>query len=245
MSSKELEFKKKLIVALDLHDLSEAQILVKQLRSYVGFFKVGHQLFTRYGPAATKMIQDEGGQVFLDLKYHDIPNTVKLAVNAAVSLKANMLNFHALGGRAMMVAAVKSAQAAAKELHLSPPILLAVTILTSLADPDLIELGISSSVSNEVQRLARMAYEAGVNGVVASPQEITIIREVLPDNFLIVTPGVRLKDSKGDDQKRFLTPREALQAGADYIVVGRPIVKAPDPVRAAHDILHDMSLSLA
>jgi len=241
MTKNKTELKNKLIVALDLHDLSEAQRLVKKLSSSVGFFKVGHQLFTRYGPAATKMIQDEGGKIFLDLKYHDIPNTVKLAVHAAVSLKVNMINVHAFGGTTMMEEAVKSARTAAQEFRLPPPILLAVTILTSLSDPDLIELGVSSSVSSEVQRLARMAHKAGVNGVVASAHEIPIIREALPDNFVIVTPGVRPKDSKADDQKRTLTPRAALQAGADYIVVGRPIVKAPDPVRAADEILRDMA----
>ncbi|MBN2468225.1 MAG: orotidine-5'-phosphate decarboxylase [Deltaproteobacteria bacterium] len=242
MTHHEVVFGERLIVALDLDDISRARALVNQLKSYVGLFKVGHQLFTRYGPAATQMIHDEGGRIFLDLKYHDIPNTVKLAVEAAVALKVTMLNFHALGGKEMMAAAVSAAHDAAAKHHVSPPILLAVTILTSLADPDLVAAGIAPPVAEEVARLAYMANEAGVNGVVASPQEIPIIRSTLPADFLIVTPGVRLSNSLNDDQKRVLTPGEALRTGADYIVVGRPIVGAPDPVHATQELIRAMAL---
>jgi len=235
---------KKLILALDLDSLSEARNLVRQLSSHVGLFKVGHQLFTRHGPSAVKMVQDEGSRVFLDLKYHDIPNTVKSAIEAAVSLRVDMLNLHALGGKAMMLAATESARSTARKIHSPPPILLAVTILTSLLGADLAEMDITSPVSTGVQRLARLAYAAGLSGVVASPREISFIRDILPRDFLIITPGVRLKNSNGDDQKRFLTPQAALRAGADYIVVGRPILQASNPAQAAHNILENMATAL-
>ena len=241
MSAKEAEVRKKLILALDLDDLSRVKNLVRQMGSLVGLFKIGHQLFTRHGPAAIKMVQDEGGKVFLDLKYHDIPNTIKSAIEAAVSLNITMLNLHALGGKAMMSAAVKSAQSAAKKDSSPPPILLGVTLLTSLLESDLFEMGITSTIQTEVQRLACLAYQAGIDGVVASPREISFIRDVLPHDFIVVTPGVRLKNSPRHDQKRSLTPREALQAGADYLVVGRPILQAPDPIKAANRILEDMA----
>lgn len=244
MHTKESEFSKRLIVALDLDDLTKVRSLVRHLRSFVGLFKVGHQLFTRYGPAAVKTIQEEGGRVFLDLKFHDIPNTVKSAIEGAVSLKVAMLNFHAFGGRAMMAAAAKSARAAAERNRSPAPILLAVTVLTSLSDVDLAEMGIAPPVSEEVQCLSRLAYETGIDGVVASPREISLIRAVLPQNFIIVTPGVRLKHSSKDDQKRVLSPREAIEMGADYIVVGRPILQAPNPLEATRNILDDMATAL-
>lgn len=243
MLSKE-EVKKKLIVALDVDSLSEAQFWVKELKSYVGLFKVGLQLFTRYGSSAVRMVQDEGGEVFLDLKFHDIPNTVTAAIEAAVSLKVKILNVHALGGRTMMAEAVKSARAAADKLHSPTPILLAVTILTSLLDSDLAEMGITAPVTAQVQRLAFLAYEAGLNGVVASPQEIPFIRDRLPRDFLIVTPGVRMHTAHKDDQKRVLTPNMALQAGADYIVIGRPILTASNPVEAVHTFLEAMAQAI-
>jgi orotidine-5'-phosphate decarboxylase len=244
MPSEESQVRKRLILALDLDDLSEVQNLVRQLRPFVGLFKVGHQLFTRHGPSAVRMIQEEGGQVFLDLKFHDIPNTVKSALEGAVSLKVTMVNFHALGGKAMMEAAAKSARAASEKNRSPAPILLAVTVLTSLLDPDLAEMGITPPVAEEVQRLSRLAYEAGIDGVVASPREISLIRAILPQDFLIVTPGVRLESSSKDDQKRFLSPREAIERGADYLVVGRPILRAPNPLEAARHILEDMALAL-
>jgi orotidine-5'-phosphate decarboxylase len=244
MPSEESKVRKRLILALDLDDLSEVQKLVRQLRPFVGLFKVGHQLFTRHGPSAVRMIQEEGGQVFLDLKFHDIPNTVKSALEAAVSLEVTMVNFHALGGKAMMEAAAISARAAAEKNRSPTPILLAVTVLTSLLDPDLAAMGIAPPVAEEVQRLSRLAYEAGIDGVVASPREIALIRAVLPQDFLIITPGVRLESSSEDDQKRFLSPREAIESGADYLVVGRPILQASNPLEAARHILEDMALAL-
>jgi len=238
-------FNTRLILALDVDDFSRVRNLVRELRPYVGLFKVGHQLFTRHGPAAVKMIQDEGGQVFLDLKFHDIPNTVGSAIEAAVSLNVAMVNFHALGGKAMMAAAAKSARAAAEQNPSFPPILLAVTVLTSLVDLDLSEVGITPPLTEEVQRLSRLAYEAGIDGVVASPQEISLIRAILAPEFLIVAPGVRLERSNNDDQKRFLPPREAIKRGADYLVVGRPILEAASPLEAIRHILDDIDLALS
>ncbi len=237
--------KKKLIVALDIDDLSQARDLVKELKDSVGLFKVGHQLFTRSGPAAVAMVHEEGGRVFLDLKYHDIPHTVKNAVEAAVALKVAMLNVHTAGGRAMMKAAAEAARSKARAITVTPPILLGVTVLTSLSDADLADVGIHSPVAEEVTRLAALAYASGLNGVVASPHEISLIRKVCPAGFLIVTPGVRLPDAAEDDQKRVLTPREAIHAGADYLVIGRPILQASDPKTAAQKIVDDMAGALA
>ncbi|HPD60392.1 MAG TPA: orotidine-5'-phosphate decarboxylase [Thermodesulfobacteriota bacterium] len=233
--------KKKLIVALDIDNLSQARDLVKELKDSVGLFKIGHQLFTRSGLLAVAMVHEEGGKVFLDLKYHDIPHTVKNAVEAAVNLKVAMLNVHTLGGRAMMKAAAEAVRSKTREIIVTPPILLGVTVLTSLSDADLADVGIHSPVAEEVMQLATLAYSSGLNGVVASPQEISPIRKVCPAGFLIVTPGVRLPDAAGDDQKRVLTPRQAIEAGADYVVIGRPILNASDPKTAAQKITADMA----
>ena len=237
--------KKKLIVALDIDDLSQARALVKELKDSVGLFKVGHQLFTRSGPSAVAMVHEEGGRVFLDLKYHDIPHTVKNAVEAAVALKVAMLNVHTSGGRAMMKAAAEAARSKARAITVTPPILLGVTVLTSLSDADLADVGLHSPVAEEVARLAALAYASGLNGVVASPHEISLIRKVCPAGFLIVTPGVRLPDATKDDQKRVLTPREAIHAGADYLVIGRPILQASDPKTAVQKIVADMAGALS
>lgn len=237
--------KKKLIVALDIDDLSRAQELVKELKDSVGLFKVGHQLFTRSGPSAVAMVHEEGGRVFLDLKYHDIPNTVKNAVEAAVALNVAMLNVHASGGSAMMQAAAEAARSKAGALGINPPIVLGVTVLTSLSDADLAHVGITSSVVEEVPRLAKLAHFSGLNGVVASAQEIALIRKVCPKEFVIVTPGVRPTKAGEDDQKRTLTPSQAILAGADYVVIGRPILKASDPKTAAQKIVNDMAGTLA
>lgn len=232
---------KKIIVALDVDDLSLARDLVKELKNSVGLFKVGHQLFTRSGPSAVAMVNNEGGSVFLDLKYHDIPNTVKNAVEAAVALKVAMLNVHTAGGSAMMKAAAEAARVKASALNITPPILLGVTVLTSLSDTDLAETGTNFPVTEQVPRLTALACASGLNGVVASAQEISLIRKVCPAEFLIVTPGVRPAEAAGDDQKRTLTPRQAIEAGADYLVIGRPILKASDPKAAARKIAVDMA----
>lgn len=237
----------KLIFALDLvEDIDEAIRWVDLLKDHVGMFKVGKEAFTRFGPPVVSRIVDGGGDVFLDLKFHDIPNTVAMASEAAVKLGISMFNIHALGGREMMERAVDSVNNTAKAMGIVPPVLLAVTVLTSLNDSDLEEAGFGCSTRELVLRLAVSARDAGVSGVVASAQDVISIRKACGKDFIIVTPGIRL-DNKvaGDDQKRVLTPRDAITMGADYIVVGRPIRLAADPVIAADRITEEISEGLA
>ena len=233
--------REKIIFALDVEHFSEAQQWVKVLKNQVGLFKVGKQLFTHAGPKVIDMILAKGQKVFLDLKFHDIPNTVAKAGEEATKHLVTMFNLHALGGSEMMKKTVEASRAVAKEAGIPKPIILAVTILTSMDENNMKEVGILGPIPEQVGRLASLAMKAGVDGVVASPQEIGIIRQRCGDKFLIVTPGIRLPSSKPDDQKRTLTPREALSAGADYLVIGRPIKDAKDPLEAAQKIAEDMS----
>jgi orotidine-5'-phosphate decarboxylase len=221
-----------------------AQKWVRLLRGNVGTFKVGKQLFTRCGPEVVRMVRSEGGEVFLDLKYHDIPNTVAMAGVEACRLGVRMFNVHALGGREMMAATVAEADAFLPRESRERPLLLAVTILTSATEKTLREVGIDRPISELVPRLAQLARKAGMDGVVASPREVGLIRQACGDDFVIVTPGVRPAFASPDDQKRITTPAEAIAAGADYLVVGRPISAAPDPVEAAERILDEMALAL-
>ncbi|MBW2649237.1 MAG: orotidine-5'-phosphate decarboxylase [Deltaproteobacteria bacterium] len=236
----------KLIFALDLgEDIDEAIAWVDLLKDHVGMFKVGKEAFTSFGPSVVSKIIKKGGSVFLDLKFHDIPNTVAMASEAAVKLGISMFNIHALGGREMMERAVDSVKNTARVMGVAPPVLLAVTVLTSLDDSNLEEMGFKCSTRELALRLAVSAKNAGVSGVVASAQDVIPIREACGEDFVIVTPGIRL-DSKvaGDDQKRVLTPRDTITMGADYIVVGRPIRLADDPVAAADRIAKDISKGL-
>lgn len=220
----------KIIFALDVHGLAEIDRLTGMLSGRVGMFKVGKELFTSCGPAAVKAVQRHGGQVFLDLKYHDIPNTVANAMLEAARLGVQLANLHALGGGEMMETAARAVQ---KEFGDDRPRLLAVTILTSSTEATLRQIGIEHSVQDMVVRLARLAKDSGMDGVVASPLEIELIRAACGPDFLIVTPGVRPTFAAADDQKRIMTPAEAVSAGADYLVIGRPIAKAADPAAAA------------
>ena len=237
----------KLIFALDLgEELDEAVKWAILLKNHVGMFKVGKEAFTRFGPRIVSAIREKGGNVFLDLKFHDIPNTVAMASQAAVRLGISMLNIHALGGREMMERAADSVYNTAQVLGVPPPTLLAVTVLTSLNDSDLGEIGFGGSISDLVLKLAVSARDAGVPGVVASAQDIGPIRKECGRDFIIVTPGIRLHGNNvtGDDQKRILSPRDAISMGADYIVVGRPIRLADDPVATADSITEDISRGL-
>jgi len=233
--------KDKIIFALDVDHFADAQRWVNLLKDHIGLFKVGKQLFTHAGPKVVDMIRQKGQKVFLDLKYHDIPNTVARAGEEATKLSVSMFNLHALGGIEMMKKTVEASQAMAKSLGVPKPTILAVTILTSMDENALREVGIQNSVLEEVGRLASLAAKAGVDGVVASPQEIGIIRERCGAKFLIVTPGIRAPSDKKDDQKRTLTPREAISAGANYLVIGRPIKEAKDPLEAVQKIIEDIS----
>jgi orotidine-5'-phosphate decarboxylase len=226
--------KERLIVALDVPTPEEARSLVDRLAGSVGLFKVGSQLFTEAGPRFVRELHDRGEKVFLDLKYHDIPNTVANAVARAAELGVNMLSVHALGGRAMLEAAMGALPA----MHTR---VLAITILTSHAEDSLGELGIAGSLPENVLRLARLAREAKVDGVVASPHEIALVRQACGAEFLVVTPGIRPAGAEKGDQARAATPSAARAAGADYIVVGRPIVQAADPRAAAEAIVASLS----
>lgn len=229
-----------LIVALDAPDFSKAVQSVRQLKGVVRYFKVGMALYTQSGPKIVEAIHKEGGEVFLDLKFHDIPNTVARAVEEACRLNVFMMNVHASGGLEMLRAAndavskVAACKAAACKVK-HKPILIAVTVLTSL--DDIKPLGISGSVEEQVLRLARLTKEAGLDGVVASPLEVAAIRKECGEKFVIVTPGIRPAGSEVGDQKRLATPEGAIANGADYLVVGRPILADPDPVAAAERIL--------
>jgi len=235
--------KDRLILALDIDDDKEALGIVHELKDVVGTFKVGHQLFTAYGPDIVRRITNAGGRVFLDLKYHDIPNTVAKASAEAVKLGVSIFNVHALGGFDMMKAAAESANEAAQKWNLPAPLVLAVTILTSMEEKSLRkELKIARSLQREVAHLARLAQRAGMHGVVASPQEIKMLRRAIRGAFVILTPGVRPAWAGQDDQKRIMTPGEAVAAGTDYIVVGRPVLKAAKRRDAVKKILKDMEI---
>lgn len=230
-----VEARNKIIFALDVNGLAEIDRFAGMLSGKVGMFKVGKELFTATGPEAVKTVQRHGGQVFLDLKYHDIPNTVAKAMLEAARMGVQLANLHALGGAEMMETA---ASAVRKEFGDQRPRLLAVTILTSSTEETLRGVGINHPVQDMVVRLAKLAQNAGMDGVVASPLEIGLIREACGPDFLIVTPGVRPAFASVDDQKRIMTPAEAVRAGADYMVIGRPIAKADDP-RLAADLIVD------
>lgn len=236
--------RQRLIFALDVDSFEEAQSWVGRLAGKVGVFKIGKQLFTRCGPEVVAMAADSGADVFLDLKYHDIPNTVAKAGLEATKLGVRMFNVHALGGREMMETLVAAVDKVAPRGSAGRPLLLAVTILTSSNDETLREIGIDRPVAEMVPRLAKLAKDAGMDGVVASPKEVGLIREVCGEDFAIVTPGVRPIFASQDDQKRVTTPADALQSGADYLVIGRPISAAADPAEAADKIIAEMQTAL-
>jgi len=236
------DLRDRLIVALDVDSLAEAERLAERLDGLVRRFKIGSQLFTAGGPAVVEAIQKRGAEVFLDLKFHDIPNTVAGAAREAARLGVFMFNVHASGGLAMMKAAAEGAAAAAVELSVRRPLAIAVTVLTSLDRGALSrELGVSSSVEGHVLHLAGMAAAAGLDGCVASPNEIAALRTNRGPAWVIVTPGVRPAGSAAGDQTRIATPRAAARAGAHYLVVGRPITAAPDPAAAAAAVLREMA----
>src|SRR5438874_7031916 len=221
--------KEKIAIALDVSSRQDALRLVKDLHDLAGMFKVGSQLYMAAGPAIVREIIEAGGKVFLDLKFHDIPNTVTQAAIEAAQLCVSMMTIHASGGRAMMDA---TATAVREKFGDRKPIILAVTVLTSLDKAGLLEIGIGDALDDHVLRLTLLADDCGVDGVVCSPHEIRLIRNVVSPKFKIVVPGIRMANQALNDQHRAATPREAISAGADYIVVGRAVTGEPDP-RAA------------
>jgi orotidine-5'-phosphate decarboxylase len=231
----------KLIVALDVYNAQKARDLVAALRGTVGMFKIGMQLFTAAGPDVVREIVSAGERVFLDLKYHDIPNTVAAAGVEATRLGVSIFNIHALGGAEMMERTRDAVAECAESEGLTRPLIIAVTVLTSAEAATLADIGFAVEPSDLVPRLARLAEANGLDGVVASAREVSVVRAAVTNpEFVIVTPGVRPAGSDSFDQKRVMTPREAVAAGADFIVVGRPILDAPDPAQAARQIVAEM-----
>jgi orotidine-5'-phosphate decarboxylase len=228
----------RLIVALDVPDRAAALRAVDQLAGHIGYFKIGLELFTGEGPRLVEEIRSRGEKVFLDLKLHDIPNTVRGAVRSACKLGVQMLTVHASGGPAMLAVACEEAQSSA-----SPPLLLAVTALTSLSLEDVHTLGINSSVEQWVERLAEMACDSGIRGLVASTKELPILHKKFHGEMQLVIPGIRPAGSATQDQSRTATPAEAIRSGADFIVVGRPILHASDPAKAADAIVAEIQSS--
>jgi orotidine-5'-phosphate decarboxylase len=230
-----------IIVALDVPSAEQALKLAEQVAPAVGAFKIGKELFVAAGPDIVKRVRATGASVFLDLKFHDIPNTVAKAVAAAVRLDVQMTTIHTCGGSEMMRAAEKSAQDTAKSLGLTPPLVLGVTVLTSANNETLAEIGCEADTEKQVVRLAQLAARSGLRGLVCSPLEITALRKVLPAEVQLITPGIRTGAEKADDQKRTLSPREAIQAGANWLVIGRPITAAENPRTAAENIFKSLS----
>jgi orotidine-5'-phosphate decarboxylase len=236
--------RRRLIFALDVGSLDEAMRFVGLLLPEVGMFKVGKQLFLAAGPRIVQRIRERGGEVFLDLKFHDIPQTVAKAAAEATRMGVRIFDLHASGSHEMVARAVSEVNRVCRREHLRRPQILAVTVLTSLSRADLKSVGIVGGVESQVVRLARLAKRAGADGVVASPQEIAPIRRACGRGFLIVTPGVRAHDEERDDQKRVMGPEQAMRAGADYLVVGRPIRDATDPAAAARELVTQMERGL-
>jgi len=230
-----------IIVALDVPTLEAALKLVEELAPVVGAFKVGKELFVSAGPEGVRRIQSSGASVFLDLKFHDIPNTVARAVEAAAQLDVQMLTVHAGGGGEMLRAAEQAAQECGRKLGRRPPLVLGVTVLTSLDNAGLSEIGVEPDVGRQVERLASLAVKCGLRGLVCSPLEIARLRRIIPSDTQLVTPGIRGPEAKKDDQKRTLSPKEAIDAGANWLVIGRPIWAAEHPRAAAGRILASLN----
>jgi orotidine-5'-phosphate decarboxylase len=232
--------KHRIFVALDTQDLTRAAALARALAGLVGGVKLGKEFFTAQGPDGVRAVAG-GERLFLDLKFHDIPNTVAGAVRAAVHLRPAIVNVHASGGQAMMQAAAEAAREAAEDAEVPRPLVLAVTVLTSLDDDDLTAVGQQAPVSDQVLRLARLAQGSGLDGVVCSPREIAALRRACDPGFVLLVPGIRPGWAAKGDQKRVMTPAEALAAGADYLVIGRPITGADDPAAAARRIVGEIA----
>jgi orotidine-5'-phosphate decarboxylase len=230
----------RILVAIDTPDMATARALAAKVRGHVGGIKLGMEFHNTNGPEGVREIAGDT-PLFLDLKYHDIPNTVAGAVRSAVTAcRPKIINIHASGGPAMMRAAVAANKEAAEKLGIAPPLMIAVTVLTSMDDADLAAVGQATPSGDQVKRLALLAQEAGCDGVVCSPHEIAALHAACGEDFILVVPGIRPADAAEDDQKRKMTPADAVAAGADYIVIGRPITQAADPAAAAKAIAESL-----
>ena len=237
----QLTTKERLVLALDVDNFKKAEELVSKLNNYVGVFKIGSQLFTAEGAKVVNMLNERGGKVFLDLKFHDIPNTVARAAEVATKSGVYIFNVHTSGGYEMMKAAAEATKKTSLALGIRKPLILGVTLLTSINQEILEkEIGIKKRLEEQVVHLAKLAKAAGLDGVVASPREIKEIRKACGEDFIILTPGIRPAGKSSDDQKRIMTPREAIKLGADFLVIGRPIRNAFNPVEAAKEMLKEM-----
>jgi orotidine-5'-phosphate decarboxylase len=230
-----------IIVALDFDNCSQALKLVEELKGRIKRFKVGLELFSRCGIEVVKNIKSKGGEVFLDLKYFDIPNTVKSAAKVVIEAGVWMYNVHALGGFDFLREVAEFNREYSDKLGVERPLLIAVTVLTSMNEDDLKSIGINSSVNDTVLRLAELSKKAGLDGVVCSAKEVRLIKENLGKDFITVTPGIRPSWAEKNDQKRVVTPKDALNLGTDYIVIGRPITRAPNPALAVEKILEEIN----
>ncbi|MGB9893468.1 MAG: orotidine-5'-phosphate decarboxylase [Candidatus Saccharicenans sp.] len=237
------EIARKIIIALDVKNREEAKKVLESLPEAI-IFKVGLELFTAEGPAILNLVKGYGKEVFLDLKLHDIPNTVAGAVRSAVRHEISMLTLHAAGGLEMMKRGLEAAREEAEKENQPVPLILGVTVLTSLRDSDLQEIGFSSNSKDQVIRLARLAAEAGIEGIVCSPQEIEPLRAELGNKVRIVTPGIRPSWAEAQDQKRIMTPAEAIQKGADFLVIGRPITQAIRPDEAFSRVVEELEAAI-
>ena len=235
------ESRNPILAAIDTPDLRKAEQLAATLGDSVGGIKLGLEFFNARGPAGVRQVVGGLADLFLDLKYHDIPNTVAGAVRAVMPLEPMILNVHAAGGPAMMRAAREAMAEETARLEINRPELIAVTVLTSMDDDDLDAVGQQGPAADQVVRLARLAQDCGLDGVVCSPREIVAIRGICGPDFTLVVPGIRPAGAAMGDQKRVMTPREAIDAGADWLVIGRPITGAPDPAAAAREILRELA----
>jgi orotidine-5'-phosphate decarboxylase len=230
----------RIIFALDVADMDSAKAWVKKLKGRVGWFKVGLELFTAVGPDVVNLVKDNGIKCFLDLKFHDIPNTVAGAVRSAARTGADMMTVHLSGGRAMIMAARDAAQEESNKLGTDRPMIAGVSVLTSLSSDDLKEIGVEKAPNEQVAHLAQLASSCNLDAMVCSAEDLPLIRKKVPESLMLITPGIRPSGSQKADQKRIATPSFALKAGADLLVIGRPISESPDPIKAVRQIVDEM-----
>ena len=241
---KNLSHSQRIYVPLDNVDLEQSQRLSLMLKDQIGGVKIGKEFFTKFGPEGVTKIRNLGVPIFLDLKFHDIPNTVAGAIRSAISLEPSILNVHAQGGRDMLLASRDAIDNEIDKLGCKPPLLFGVTVLTSMNKSDLRETGVADSVLEQVKRLTLLCAETGLDGVVCSANEIKIVREVGGEDFKIITPGIRPAWSERGDQKRIVTPAEAIKRGGDFLVIGRPITQSQDPANSTRKIIGEIQREL-